>query len=167
MREILLGARRIAVVGLSDNPDRPSHSVASFLKARSYTVVAVNPNVTEVLGEPSLGSLLDIEGPIDIVNVFRRAEHSPAVARQAVSVGVDTLWLQLGVVSDAAISIAEAGGLCAVQDRCIRTEHQRLLGSGARHLICYAISHRSLGKFQIGNSLRSAWEYADATTSHC
>ena len=126
---MLLRASTIAVVGLSANPARPSHGVALFLKARGCNVVAVNPNVAEVFGEPAVSSLGEIEGPIDIVNVFRRPEHAPEVARQAVAAGAGALWLQLGVVSEEAMRIARAGGLAAVQDRCIRVEYQRLLGN--------------------------------------
>lgn len=128
LRHILESAHTIAVVGLSDNPARPSHSVSIFMKAHGYAIIPVNPHLTEVLGEPAVGSLEDIEGPVDIVGVFRQVEHAPGIARQAVEIGAGTLWLQVGIESDEAMRIAEAGGLQAVQDRCLRVEYQRLLG---------------------------------------
>ena len=126
--EILRAARTIAVVGLSDNPAKPSHSVALYLKANGFTIIAVNPNVGEVLGARALESLQEIDRHVDIVNVFRRPEHAPALARAAVAIGAGTFWLQLGIVNDEAVRIAELGGLHAVQNRCLRIEYQRLLG---------------------------------------
>jgi predicted CoA-binding protein len=130
--EILRAARTIAVVGLSDDPARPSHGVALHLKANGFTIIPVNPNLIEALGERAVGSLADIEGHVDIVDVFRRPEHAPALAREAVSIGSGTFWLQLGIANDVAMRIAEAGGLYAVQNRCLRVEYQRLVGRGDR-----------------------------------
>jgi len=126
-REILARARTIAVVGLSSDPSRPSHDVAAYLQRAGYRIVPVNPNETEVLGEPAYPSLLDVEVDqrIDVVDVFRRSEHTPGVARDAVRIGAEMLWLQQGIVSEEARSIAEAGGLVVVMDACIRTLHRR------------------------------------------
>ncbi len=111
LRRILDSARITAIVGLSDREDRSSYGIGEFLYDRGYDVVSVNPNRSEFHGIPVVASLVDIEVPIDIVNVFRRAEFTPDNARDAVQVGAGLLWLQLGVENDAAMEIAEAGGL--------------------------------------------------------
>ena len=123
LRSILRAARAIAVVGLSSKPDRPSHEVASFLQERGYRIVPVNPNVTEVLDELAYPSLLDVpvEIPIEIVDVFRRAEETPGVAEQAVRRGAKVLWLQQGIVNEDARRIAEEAGLTVIMGVCIRT----------------------------------------------
>ena len=127
---ILRGSRTIAVVGLSARPDRDSNSVARYLQGAGYRIIPVNPSEVEVLGERAFPSLRDIPEPVDIVDVFRRSEHTPPIARDAVAVGAKVLWLQLGVESDEARRIAEEGGLIYVEDSCIRTVHQ-LSGGGA------------------------------------
>lgn len=128
LRSILLAARAIAVVGLSSKPDRPSHEVASFLQERGYRIVPVNPNETEVLDERAYPSLLDVpaEIPIEIVDVFRRAEETPGVAEQAVRRGAKVLWLQQGIVNEDARRIAEEAGLTVIMGVCIRTTIGRL-----------------------------------------
>jgi predicted CoA-binding protein len=126
LRSILENAKTIAVVGLSSNPERYSFEVASYLKAHGYRVVPVNPLETEVLGETAYPSLEDLPETIDVVNVFRRSEETPAIARQAVALGAKVLWLQSGIVNDDARRIAEEGGLQAVMGVCIRTTHRRL-----------------------------------------
>jgi predicted CoA-binding protein len=126
LRALLGGSRTIAVVGLSSKPHRPSHGVARYLQRHGYRVVPVNPNETEILGEPSYPTLDEVPGPVDVVDVFRRAEFTPEVARQAVRVGAKALWLQLGIVNEEAARIAEEGGLDVVMGVCIRTEHARL-----------------------------------------
>lgn len=126
LRSILGSARTIAVVGLSSKPWRPSYQVASYLQARGYRIIPVNPNETEVLGERAYPSLLEVPEPVDAVNVFRRPEATPEVARQAVQVGARVLWLQAGVVNDEARRIAEEGGLEVVMGACIMTTHRRL-----------------------------------------
>lgn len=128
LRSILLDARAIAVVGLSSKPDRPSHEVASFLQERGYRIVPVNPNETEVLDERAYPSLLDVpaEIPIEIVDVFRRAEETPGVAEQAVRRGAKVLWLQQGIVNEDARRIGEEAGLTVIMGVCIRTTLGRL-----------------------------------------
>lgn len=128
LRSILLAARAIAVVGLSSKPDRPSHEVASFLQEQGYRIVPVNPNETEVLDERAYPSLLDVpvEIPIEIVDVFRRAEETPGVAEQAVRRGAKVLWLQQGIVNEDARRIAEEVGLTVIMGVCIRTTIGRL-----------------------------------------
>ena len=130
LRSILSQTRTIALVGLSSKPHRDSHGVARYLQHQGYKVVPVNPNELEVLGETAYPSLLDVptEVAIDIVDVFRKAEETPPVAEQAVSIGARVLWLQEGIVSDEARRIAEEGGLTVVMDLCIRTTRARLEG---------------------------------------
>ncbi|MGU3469818.1 CoA-binding protein [Paenibacillus sp. D51F] len=112
----------VAVVGLSDNPQRTSHSVSAAMKERGYRIIPVNPAAPAILGETSYASLLDVPEPIGIVNVFRRSEFTPAIAREAVQAGAKVLWLQLGVYSEEAADIAQAGGLTVIMDRCIKVE---------------------------------------------
>jgi predicted CoA-binding protein len=128
LRSILGGARTIAVVGLSSNPERDSHSVAEYLQRKGYRIVPVNPNETEVLRERAYPTLRDItpEIRVDIVDVFRRPEYTPDVARDAVATGAKLLWLQLGIANEEAARIASEGGVAVVMDLCIRTFHRQL-----------------------------------------
>ena len=130
LRDLLEEAKVIAVVGLSANPDRASNQVAWYLHHQRYRLFGVNPACPEpeVFGVPMLPSLDQVPEPIDIVDVFRRPEHTPGVAREAVAVGARALWLQLGIRSDEARAIAEEGGLAYVEDRCLKVDHARLLG---------------------------------------
>ena len=123
---ILRSARVIAVVGLSSDPGRDSNSVARYLQKTGYRIVPVNPNESEVLGERAYRSVTDLPVAPDIVDVFRRAEHTPDVARDAVAIGAKVLWLQSGISSEDSRRIAEEGGLAYVEDECIRTAHQML-----------------------------------------
>lgn len=129
LRSILGDARTIAVVGLSANPLKDSHDVAAYLQSRGYRIIPVNPSVEEVLGERSYASLLDIPDPVDVVDVFRRAEHTPEIAEQAVAIGAKVLWLQDGIVNEDARRIAEAGGLTVIMGVCIRITNKRLEGA--------------------------------------
>ena len=126
--ELLLSARRIAVVGASSNPMRPSYGVFRTLVAAGYDCVPVNPNETEVAGIPAVATLAEAAagGPIDIVDVFRRSELTEDVAREAVAIGARALWLQLGVVNLEAARIAADGGLAVVMDRCTAIDLRRL-----------------------------------------
>jgi predicted CoA-binding protein len=126
LESILRRARTIAVVGLSSNPDRYSFEVASYLQARNYRIIPVNPNETEVLGERAYPSLLEITEGVDVVDVFRRPEETPEIARQAVKIGAKVLWLQSDIVNDEARRIAEEGGLAAIMGVCIMSTHRRL-----------------------------------------
>jgi predicted CoA-binding protein len=132
LRSILGDARTVAVVGLSSRPDRYSHEVAAFLQARGYRIVPVNPNETEVLGEHAYPSLLDVpeEVQVDVVDVFRRADETPPVARQAVARGARVLWLQDGIVNEEARDIAERAGLTVIMGVCIKRTARRLEGPG-------------------------------------
>jgi predicted CoA-binding protein len=132
LRAILGEARTIAVVGLSSNPFRDSFEVAEYLQAKGYRIIPVNPNETEVLGERAYPSLLDVppEIEIDVVDVFRRAEHTPEIARQAVERGAKVLWLQDGIVNEEARRIAEEAGLTVIMGLCIRRTSRRLEREG-------------------------------------
>jgi uncharacterized protein len=125
--QILREARTIALIGASPNPDRPSHSVMRYLLAQGYRVIPVRPlDCDEVLGVPCVASLAEIEEPIDLVDVFRRAEHAPAHAREAVEAGAKAFWLQLGLRSPDARRICEDAGLDYVEDACTAIVHRRL-----------------------------------------
>ncbi|MFD0587963.1 CoA-binding protein [Paenibacillus sp. GCM10027627] len=130
IKEILSGSQTVAVVGLSDNPERVSYMVSEAMQAKGYTIIPVNPNAETILGQKSYGKLADIPVPVDIVNVFRRSEFTPPVAEEAVAIGAKTLWLQLGVASDEAANIASEGGLNVIMDRCIKVEDSILLPGG-------------------------------------
>jgi predicted CoA-binding protein len=123
LRQLLTNASTIAMVGASSNPDRPSNGIMRKLKSVGYRVIPVNPNETTVLGERAYASLADVPERIDIVDVFRRAEYTPAVADEAVKIGAKALWLQSGVVNEEAAAKAEAGGLMTVMDACIGVMH--------------------------------------------
>jgi predicted CoA-binding protein len=130
LRALLGEVHTIAVVGLSSRPGRPSFEVATYLADHGYRIVPVNPNETEVLGEPAYGSLLEIPRDlvIDVVDVFRRASETPEVARQAVAIGAKVLWLQEGIVSEEAAAIASAGGIEVIMGVCIKHVRERLMG---------------------------------------
>ena len=129
LREILSTAKTIAVVGLSSKPDRPSYEVSEFLQQRGYRIVPINPNETEILGERAYPTLLDVpdDVTIDVVDVFRRPEHTPPVAEHAVARRAKMLWLQDGIANDETRRIAEDAGLRVVMDDCIKREMRRLL----------------------------------------
>ena len=122
IKEILEQSGNIAVVGLSDKPDRTSHMVAAALQARGYRIIPVNPNAKQILGETCYASLGDIPEPIHIVNVFRRSEEVVPIAEAAVSIGANVFWLQTGIVNEEAAKIASDGGLEVIMDRCIKVE---------------------------------------------
>lgn len=126
IREVLLQTRSIAVVGLSRNPARPSHEVASYLLRHRYRVVPVNPNYDQILNEHCYPSLSDIPATleIDMVNIFRRPEAVPAVVEEAIRIGAKTIWMQVGVIHPQAAEGARQAGLTVVMDRCLMVEHQ-------------------------------------------
>jgi predicted CoA-binding protein len=114
------------MVGASSNPDKPSNGIMRRLLDAGYRVIPVNPKETEVHGQRAVASLAEIGEPVDIVDVFRRSEDTPAVADEAVALGAKVLWLQLGVSSDEAAGRARAGGLTVVMDKCIGATHRAL-----------------------------------------
>lgn len=129
IKRLLQQYRRIAVVGLSDKPSRPSHGVAAYMQRVGYAITPVNPTISEALGVPAVADLDAVPPPVEIVDVFRRPEDVPPVAEGAVRAGAKVLWLQEGIVNEAAAAVARAAGLIVVQDRCIYKEHRRLLGA--------------------------------------
>jgi len=128
LRRILSRDRTIAVVGLSAEWHRPSYFAAKYMQERGYRIVPVNPRYPEILGEQSYARLEDIPFPVGMVDVFRKAEEIPAIARSAVAIGAKSLWQQLGLMSEEADRIATEGGLDSVWDRCVKIEHARLFG---------------------------------------
>lgn len=131
IRSLLTASRTIAVVGCSADPGRDSHRVAAYLLRAGYRIIPVNPGQHEILGErcyPDLSSIPD-ELAIDIVDVFRRPEHVPPIAEQAIARGARALWLQLGVSNPPAERRAAEAGLQVVADRCLKVEHQLRFGS--------------------------------------
>ena len=124
--QILAEAKTIAIVGASPNPAKPSHRVMSYLLAQGYKVIPVRPrDCDEVLGIPCVSTLAEIEEPIDLVDVFRREEHAPTHAREAVEAGAKAFWLQLGLHSQEAKTIATAAGLDYVEDLCTAVVHRQ------------------------------------------
>ncbi|MGH7186626.1 MAG: CoA-binding protein [Pseudomonadota bacterium] len=128
LRRILRENRVIAVVGLSASWHRPSYFAAKYMQDHGYRVIPVNPNYEQVLGEKCYPSVAAIPDPVDIVDCFRKPAEMPALAREAVAKGARVLWMQLGIRSDEAARIADAGGLDVVQNRCVKIEHARILG---------------------------------------
>jgi len=123
LKQLMTDASTIAIVGASSNPERPSHGIMRKLLSVGYHVIPVNPNEKEVLGERAYPSLSDIPVPVDIVDVFRRAEHTPPIADEAVKIGAKALWLQSGIENEDTARRAEAGGLVVVMDTCLGTMH--------------------------------------------
>lgn len=121
--KILKKAKRIAVVGLSDNPERTSYMVSEAMKNVGYEIIPVNPQVDEVLGTKAVASLKDVEGHIDIVNVFRRSEFLPEIAKEFAEIDADVFWAQLGVENEEAYEFLKEKGYTVIMDRCIKVEH--------------------------------------------
>ena len=128
IQRVLNGAKTIAVVGLSKNHLRASYFVGFYLRRHGYRVIPVNPRETVIFGEHSFASLADVPIPVDVVNVFRVPEALPGIAKEAVAIGAKNLWCQFSVINEEGASIAEAGGLSVVMDRCIKVEHARYVG---------------------------------------
>ncbi|MDA8207013.1 MAG: CoA-binding protein [Thermaerobacter sp.] len=127
--ELLKSSRTIAVVGLSPKPERDSYRVAQYMQDHGYRIIPVYPRGETILGEKVYARLEDIPEPVDVVDVFRKAEDTPPVAESAVRIGAKALWLQLGIENEVAEAIADAGGLEFVQNKCMKIEHQRRLGA--------------------------------------
>ncbi len=130
LRQVISGARTIAVVGLSPKEHRDSFRVAKYLQDLGYRIVPVNPNAREVLGETAYERLEDVPYPIDIVDVFRRPDAVEEIARGAVAVGARAIWFQIGVVNESAAAMASDAGLDVVMDRCLMVDHGRLTSQG-------------------------------------
>ena len=128
LRRILKDCRTIAVVGLSAEWHRPSYFAAKYMQDHGYRIVPVNPKYPEILGQTSYARLEDIPFPVDMVDVFRKEQDIPPIAKSAVAIGAKCLWQQLGLKSDEADRIATEAGLDSVWDRCVKIEHARLFG---------------------------------------
>jgi len=126
--DILRTYRRVAMVGLSANPNRPSFFAATYLKDYGYEIVPVNPAYREVMGFPCYPRLEDVPGPLEVVDIFRRAEDVPPLVESAIALGARVIWMQLGVLHAAAAERAKAAGLKVVMDRCMKIEHARYHG---------------------------------------
>ena len=128
IQRVLHKAGTIAIVGLSNNPLRASYFVGFYMQRHGYRVIPVNPRESEILGETSYPSLLDVPEPVDVVNVFRAPDALPQIAREAVAIHADALWCQFGVINEEAARIAEDGGVTVIMDRCLKVEHARYIG---------------------------------------
>ena len=126
LKELLTNATTIAIVGASSNPEKAPYGIMQKLQKAGYKVIPINPRETEILGERSYPSLIDVPERIDIVDVFRRAEDTPAIADDAVKIGAKALWLQTGITSEGAAQRAKAGGLSVVMDLCIGATYSLL-----------------------------------------
>jgi predicted CoA-binding protein len=126
IREVLNSTKTIALVGASPDPQRASHAVMHYMLDRGYHVIPVNPNEKEILGQKVVASLRDIREPVDMVDVFRRSEHVGTLCDEAIAIGAKSIWLQLGVIDEAAAGRAEAAGLKVVMDRCPAIDMPRL-----------------------------------------
>jgi len=122
IKEILEETTNVAVVGLSDNPERTSHMIAQAMKLRGYRIIPVNPNAAQILDETCYPSLSDIPDKVHIVNVFRRSDQVVPIAEEAVKIGAKVFWLQSGIMNDEAAAIASEAGLEVIMDRCIKVE---------------------------------------------
>ncbi len=126
--EILKKYKRIAMVGLSANPYRPSHFVALYMRAAGYWIFPVNPREREILGRPCYPSLAEVPPPLEIVDIFREPSAVPAIVDQAIAAGAKVIWMQLGVIHEQAAQRALDAGLQVVMDRCAKIEHARFFG---------------------------------------
>ena len=129
--KVYADTKTIAVVGASADETKASHRIPRYLQTQGYRIIPVSPKGGEILGEKVFTSLAEIASPVDVVDVFRPAEETPQIARDAVAIGAKVLWLQSGIASDEAEEIGEAGGLMVVMDRCMGATHRQLgLGPG-------------------------------------
>lgn len=126
IRDILTHPRRIAVVGYSPDATRDSHRIARLLMEKGHTVVPINPGVREILGQTCFSALRDVPGSIDMVDIFRRADQAGAIVDEAIAVGARIVWMQLGVINEAAAARAQAASLTVIMDRCPAIEYARL-----------------------------------------
>lgn len=125
IRDLLRDVHTIAVVGLSEKPDRPSYHVAEYMQQQGYRIIPINPGVKEVLGEKAYARLADVPEAIDLVDVFRKPEAVPEIVDEAIAIDAHGIWLQEGVVHNAAADKARAAGLIVVMNKCILKEHRK------------------------------------------
>jgi hypothetical protein len=128
LKRILETTHTIAVVGLSASPAKTSYDVARYLKAHGYRIIPVNPFADEILGEKTFAELTAIPDAVDVVQVFRPSEEVPPIVEQAIRIGAKVVWMQEGIVNEAAAATARAAGLAVVMDRCMKSTHRRLIG---------------------------------------
>jgi predicted CoA-binding protein len=130
LSKILSTYKTIAVVGLSNKPDRPAYTIPAYLQQQGYRIIPVNPTLTEALGEKAYASLRDIPEAVDVVEIFRRAEDVPPIVDDAIVIGARVVWMQSGIVNEAAAAQAEAAGLQVVMDTCMGATHRSLRARG-------------------------------------
>lgn len=130
VERILRTTKTIAVVGLSDKPDRESYEIASYLQQQGYRIIPVNPRITETLGERAYPDLRAVPERVDVVQIFRRSEDVPPVVEDAIAIGAPVVWMQSGIVNEEAAARAESAGLVVVMDACLRSAHRALRASG-------------------------------------
>ena len=130
VQRILETTKTIAVVGLSDKPDRDSYQVAAYLQQQGYRIIPVNPRAKEVLGEKAYASLRDVPEPVEVVQIFRRSEEVLPIVEDAIAAGAKVIWMQSGIVNEEAAARAEAAGLKVIMDACMRSAHRTLRASG-------------------------------------
>jgi predicted CoA-binding protein len=131
LARIFANTTTIAVVGASGDPAKPAHQIPRYLQRQGYRIIPVNPRGGELFGEPVARSLAEVDGPVDVVDVFRPSEETPEIAREAAEIGAKVLWLQLGIESEEARKLAESAGLTVVMNRCMGEAHRQLgLGPG-------------------------------------
>jgi hypothetical protein len=126
LRRILRTYKTVAVVGLSDRPDRDSHRVAAYLQQHGYRIVPVNPNVATVLGEPAYPGLRAVPVPVEVVDIFRKPDAVPEIVEDAIAMGARVIWMQEGIAHNAAADRARAAGLEVVMNKCMLKEHRKL-----------------------------------------
>lgn len=126
IKELLTHSKTIAVVGLSDKPDRPSYEVAQYLQKKGYKIIPVNPAIDKILGEKSYASLSEISESIDIVDIFRKPEFIPEIVDEAIRIKAKAIWMQLDLIDEEAAQKAKKAGLKVIMDRCLLIEHRRL-----------------------------------------
>ena len=130
VQRLLKQTKTIAVVGLSDKPDRDSYQIAAYLQQQGYRIIPVNPRATEVLGEKAYPSLRDVPEPVDVVDIFRRSEDVPPIVADAIAIGAKAVWMQAGIVNEEAAASAKAAGLTVIMDACMRSAHRTLKAAG-------------------------------------
>ena len=126
--KILNGYRTVAVVGLSPDPNRPSHKVATYLAQHGYEIIPVNPDAPEILGKTSYPDLQSLPQSVEVVDIFRRSEEVLPIVDEAIKIGAKAVWMQEGVINEAAASRARDAGLLVVMNKCMLKEHRRLSG---------------------------------------
>jgi hypothetical protein len=129
INDILRTAKAIATVGLSTSPAKVSFGVATYLISQGYRLIPVHPSADKILGQPTYPDLGSVPEPVDVVQIFRPPEEVPGIVEQAIQIGAKVVWMQQGIVQEEAAEKARAAGLRVVMDRCMRTEHRRLVAS--------------------------------------